>query len=89
MCVRFPHTVENLWEITVYATTDKIMNAWDQIKRRLEENDQPGCFSQLGNAHHLSESAMATRSLSPLPTKRRVVYGVRVCRRGVMRRSGI
>jgi chromosomal replication initiator protein len=33
-----------MWEITVYATTDKIMNTWDQIKHRLEERIQPDAF---------------------------------------------
>ncbi len=35
---------KSLWEITVYVTTDKIMNAWDQIKRRLGETISPDAY---------------------------------------------
>ena len=54
---RFPQTVEKLWEITVHATTDKIMNAWDQIKQRLEDKTQSGGFPQLGGSNRHFESA--------------------------------
>src|SRR4051812_23587398 len=33
-----------MWEITVHVTTDKTMNAWDQIKRSLEEKITPDAF---------------------------------------------
>jgi chromosomal replication initiator protein len=36
--------VEIVWETTVLATTDKIMNAWDQIKRHLEDRINPDAF---------------------------------------------
>jgi chromosomal replication initiator protein len=41
---RFPQTVGKMWEITVHATTDKIMNVWDQIKHRLEDKIHPEAF---------------------------------------------
>jgi chromosomal replication initiator protein len=33
-----------MWEITVLATTNNIMNAWDQIKRHLEDRINPDTF---------------------------------------------
>ena len=40
----FPQNVEKLWKITVLATTTNIMNAWDQIKRHLEDRLSPDAF---------------------------------------------
>lgn len=33
-----------MWEFTVYTTTNQTMNAWDQIKQRLEEKISPDAF---------------------------------------------
>jgi chromosomal replication initiator protein len=33
-----------MWEFTVYTTTNQSMNAWDQIKRRLEEKISPDAY---------------------------------------------
>ena len=44
MSCRFPQTVENLWERTVYAIADKRMNAWDLIKRNLENKISSDAF---------------------------------------------
>ena len=71
MYFRFPQAVGNMWEITVQATTNKIMNPWDQIKQRLEDKIQPEAFRNWVVRTTFRERRMAIRSSSRLQMKQR------------------